>query len=456
MQPFTVHPLVLTPLSPIHIGSGVELDWTQAVLDGDRLVLFDPLRAELPPAALDQLAKAADDRNPGTAMIRLQKLFKAHRNAFLQVSVGEVQLTAAMARKFEVSLGRNVQAAQDGNKVVSELSVSRHATEPTSSVPYVPGTSLKGALRTAAIARLDGQPKTAGPRPPDGRNAKGQPFWSDPSDKLLGAFDKSMFSRVLVSDLTPVASTTGLVAEVRNWARRPKGHMPEGKVPVTVELMQPFVPGACSGEIRIGRERGPEDPVKAHPDLARLLRDAHQFHIAHFQEAAAYLDQPVGLMPQWLRGVQGLLGELQPRFAEGRAALVRLGKFCSAESKTVSWRSVRVKVGKSDYRQMLNSTTFWLADLGAQGRLPLGWAIVELGSEPSAAVRAFCEAMAGAGAASPAAAAPGQPAFRPAVGTRVRVGDRMGKIIYEEDGEFTVELDNGDEINVKRADLRPA
>jgi hypothetical protein len=40
-------PLLLTPLAPIHIGSGEELDWTRAVLDGRHMVIFDPLRVQL-------------------------------------------------------------------------------------------------------------------------------------------------------------------------------------------------------------------------------------------------------------------------------------------------------------------------------------------------------------------------------------------------------------------------
>jgi hypothetical protein len=87
--------------------------------------------------------------------------------------------------------------------------------------------------------------------------------------------------------------------------------------------------------------------------------------------------------------MQELLQDLAPAFASGQAALVRLGKFCSAESKTVAWRSVRNSQAKA---QVLNSSTLWMAELDG-GRLPLGWALLELGEQPSDSIRAFCDRM---------------------------------------------------------------
>lgn len=450
MQPFTVHPVVLTPVSPIHIGSGVELDWTQAVLNDGQLVLFDPLAADLPDAALRGIEKALKERDPGRAMLALQRVFKANAAHLARAGTGRVQLSPCVAAKFGKALGHNVQAAQGGkDKVINEIGLARCAIDPATGCPHVPGTSLKGALRTAVVAAGDGAPKEAGPRPPDGYRPNGQPIFKDPSDQYLGTFKTSTFSRLMVSDLAPVAGSPGLAAIVQNWSRRPKGSAPEGKVPVTVELMQPFLAGACRGEIRVGAGRGRHDPVKALPDLKEILGQTHRFHANLFEAFAAHLDQSLDLMPDWLPRSRALIHALAPAVAEGRAALVRLGKYCSAESKTVSWRSVWNHKAK---KHVLEPSTFWLAELGAH-RLPLGWAILEIGTEPSAPVSAFCEAMAQAGPAGPA---PGQQTFRPAVGMRVRVGDQIGKVIFEEDGEFTVELDDGEEVDVPASRLRPA
>jgi CRISPR-associated protein Csm5 len=394
MQPFTVHPLVLTPLSPIHIGSGVELDWTQAVLDGRRMVLFDPTRATLPDAALRELAKAAVDPQPGNAMIGLQKQFKAHQRALVQAGIGEIALTVAVASRFSKALGTNRQAAQGGPAVVNSLSLARHASDSANCL-YVPGTSLKGALRTAEVARLHAA-ENPGPHREPNRDQK------DPSDLLLGDFSASSFARVMVADFAPRARLAGMAAEVQCTRRRWRKDASNDLVKVVAELIQPFAAGSQMGEIRIAKTRSAQDK---NVDLCELMRTTHAFHHGLFQESAEILEaERRDTNPDWLPRMRELLSapEAEAAFRDGRAALVRLGKFCSAESKTVAWRSVKnSKARDGGPITMLNSTTIWLADLGAQGRLPLGWALLELGDEPSAAVRAFCEAMGGIACPSP-------------------------------------------------------
>lgn len=381
MQPFTVHPVVLTPIAPIHIGSGVELDWTQAALQDRELVLFDPLAAELPDGALREIDKALKEKDPGRAMLALQRVFRANAAHLARAGTGRVQLSPGVAAKFGKALGHNVQAGQGGNITdINEIGLARCAIDPATGCPHVPGSSLKGALRTAVVAERHA-------RQHPGVHQQPNPRREDPSDQYLGSFQTSSFSRLMVSDLMPVAGSPGGAYYVRYWKRRANGRVPNNGPLVTVELMRPFQPGACRGEIRVGAGRGRDDPVKALPNLGAILGQTHRFHANLFEAFAAHLDQRIDLMPGWLQQGRALIQALAPAVAEGRAALVRLGKFCSAESKTVAWRSVWNHKVKA---HVLEPSTFWLAELG-NFHLPLGWAILEIGTDPSAPVSAFCD-----------------------------------------------------------------
>ncbi len=386
--PFTRWPVTLTPLSPIHIGSGEELDWTRAIPVGRELVVFDPLRVELPPTALAEMVKAADGRASGdAAVLALQKLFKAHSGAFRAAAASRVAMTGAVADKFEKALGHNVQQQGTGREtVVNQLALSRHAIVAGDGRPYVPGSSLKGALRTAEVARLDYREN---PTPPPGP----RPDFRDPSDDLLGRFQNSPFSRVLLSDLLPQGNVTALAAQVRNVRRKRKEGVAEKGLPVSVELIPPFLPCAFRGDIRIAGKRGRGDQA-AVPDLGQMMTATHAFHFELFQFFAKVLQQEQrGLPAGWLAGVRQLLAEesLAAAIREGRAALVRLGKFCSAESKTVAWRSVFIPQAQPPApKRVLHPYTLWLAELGTAGNLPLGWAILELAEEASQPVVEFC------------------------------------------------------------------
>ncbi len=96
-------------------------------------------------------------------------------------------------------------------------------------------------------------------------------------------------------------------------------------------------------------------------------------------------------MKDWLDGVDHLVASVD----DGRAALVRIGKFGSAESKTVADRRVRIPQAKAGNAFVLNPYTLWLADPGTPAYpLPFGWALLELADEPGVAVREFCTNMA--------------------------------------------------------------
>lgn len=388
--PFTRYPVTLTPLSPIHIGSGEELDWTRALPVGRELVVFDPLKVGLPPVALGQMERAISSSRSGSrAIIALQQLFRAHERAFAQAAVARLDLTEAVARKFAGALGTNVQKAQPGaGTVVNSLALSRHVHLAADGRPYVPGSSLKGALRTAEVAARDREHHPNTPSEPRSN-------LRDPTDELLGRFQHSPFARLLVSDLLPDGQVRALGAQVRNVRRRMQEGIAEKGLPVSVELIPPFLPGAFRGDIRIAGRRGRGDQA-AVPDLAALMKTTHAFHFGLFQFFAEVLQQEQrGLPPGWLAGVPQLLAQepLGRAIGEGRAALVRLGKFCSAESKTVAWRSVRIRIPRGKTAApapVLHPDTLWLAQLGGAGDLPLGWALLELADGPSQPVVEFC------------------------------------------------------------------
>ncbi|MFN3590909.1 MAG: RAMP superfamily CRISPR-associated protein [Thermaurantiacus sp.] len=435
-KPLVRHPITLTPLSPIHIGSGDDLDWTRAVPDPKRheLMVFDPLSVRLPDAALRALETAAARQGMG-AIFELQRVLKANVQHLRTGEIGRIELTTGEHERILQSFGANAQAGQWGaGQVASQIAISRHALTPEGR-PYVPGSSLKGALRTAEVAKRDAAGNRAAPPSP-------RPDQKDPSDRLLGAVDAegrkrfhaSPFARLFVSDLLPAGAWSGLVAEVRNHKRAPVAGPATASISVRVELIPPFVPGALRGDIREHRQRGGTDRGRAFLLLADLLRTTHDFHRRLFDFFAGELQKAErGLPPEWIRAVRELLADeaLASAIREGRAALVRLGRFGSAESKTVEWRAVRIpQAARTGGQQfVLHPYTLWLADLGPH-RLPLGWALLEVAEEPSNAVRAFCDRFAGASREARGEAEDGERPAPPeappaALGPRI-VTDRSG------------------------------
>jgi CRISPR-associated protein Csm5 len=382
------HPLCLTALSPIHIGTGEDLDWTSAVLDGDRLVPFDPLAVTLPADALAALARAAEQRSAVHAILDLQKVFRANKDAFVRAAHGAAPfLPPEIAQDISRKIGHNVQRNDPRNAVASQLRIDRMTATATAGRPLIPGSSLKGALRTAEIARLDGQGKGEPVRPRGDENGKAV-------DDLVGAFHNSTFSKLALSDLEATDGQPSLVVVARNVRRKPKERVQGNKgIPVPVEAALPFVAGGFRGDVRILKQRGGGDTTKS-PDILELLRTTHRFHreLFAFFRREIERDPARTYLKSWLDAVAGLAAGVE----DGRAALVRLGKFGSAESKTVAARRVRIPQAKEGDPFVLHPYTLWLADPGRPSpALPFGWALLEAADEPGAAVRDFCANLAG-------------------------------------------------------------
>lgn len=381
-------PLCLTPLSPIHVGSGDELDWTSAVLDDDRLAPFDPLAVQLQRNALDALDRAASVEDAGRAILQLQQVFRQNRGAFVAAARGApLLLPPAIAQEFGDKIGRNVQEASPRNSIANQLSIARMITSPATGRPLIPGSSVKGMLRTAEVARLD-----------DYRGPPGQPRdrddGADIDRRFAGQFQDSPFSKLSLSDLTPTDAQRSIVVVARNVRRKPKASDPGSKgVTVRVEAAMPFVAGGFRGDVRILGPRGARDEVPSF-DVGSLLATTHDFHrgLFAFFRREIEQDRDRAHMKDWLESVTALAAGV----VEGRAALVRIGKFCSAESKTVAHRCVRIPQAKTGNSHVLHPYTIWLADPGRPSRpLPFGWALLELAEEPGAAVSEFCARMAG-------------------------------------------------------------
>ena len=189
-------------------------------------------------------------------------------------------------------------------------------------------------------------------------------------------------------------ASEGFAALTRHfgWPRIETWHLLRSPDPASLD-------GACMARLR-------RTKVASHDqlaDLRGLARDCNRYHLPRLYDELATLDRRNLVDPAWKAAIEGLLaGELKAPLAEGRALLVRLGRYGGAESKTLSGDGVaQIKIMQAKGMPPLyesRSRTVWLAAGHADrahAALPFGWALVEI--DPAAelpALRAWCEAQA--------------------------------------------------------------
>ena len=386
--------LRLTPLSPIHIGSGEDLEPTRYVLDAGALYELpaDALARALDEADRKRLLALTDEPDGGRALIGIRKLFHERRDMLVAHSARAVRAATGVQRLYEERIGA---IAQSETGAVNRLEIERTFSNPDTYAPILPGSSLKGAIRTALLDRenrgrvLEGREKS---RELQQRLFSYRDFPADPM-RLVHVADAMRSSAREAEDA--ISLDTAVMFAVNRKKRRIVGKdggevrsQAERKgLYQTLEVIPALRWRAFRGGLTLHRpgpidhERLPTTDLRwSAADIAGACNRFYRPILA--RELSAMRER--GLLDrQWDAAVQALMeGGLNEILNANRAFLLRVGRHSGAESVTLEGvRSIRIMtpLGQQPRRED-EATTWWLAADrvdAASGLLPFGWVLVE-------------------------------------------------------------------------------
>lgn len=147
--------LSITPLAPVHLGSGQDYEPTGYVIDEETLYEFDGLAAlkALPEQERTKLSGILDGKPTQDMLRRVQSFFHSNRDRLIAVSRRCVQVNATVEAFYRERIGQVAQHEARGQAVQNRLEIERTAFNPYSGAPILPGSGLKGAIRTALLDR---------------------------------------------------------------------------------------------------------------------------------------------------------------------------------------------------------------------------------------------------------------------------------------------------------------
>ena len=398
MSPFlTTHRLHLTPLSPLHIGCGEDFEPPNYVIDDGLLYGFDPSRAALNDLQRKQLTDVA--RRGSLAGI--QRFFRDHAAAFKPHAHVVMPVCSGVARLYEQRIGKAANVEASGNQVFNKLEIERHVYTGALQQPFIPGTSFKGALRTAWLDDLNAEQR---PQENTSRSTTAM------EKRLLGGdFQTSPLRLLKVADLMPTREPEREVLFAVNRKKRevlgrdgqplqPKGIAARkdcvlhGQYRLFVaDVTLPALLQHVGASDNKGKPATPQaQQLNAHGavDMRKLARQSNAYHLQRLRRELAVLDGRGLVHPTWKNSINLLLlaqGTLGKKLAAGDAFLVRIGRYGSADSKTLTGEgvaSIKIMGGKGQPPTFESTTkTVWLAAQteGDQKHLiPFGWAVVEI------------------------------------------------------------------------------
>ena len=396
-QFLTTHRLHLTPLSPLHIGCGEDFEPTNYVIDDGLLYGFDPSRAALNDLQRKQLTDVA--RRGSLAGI--QRFFRDHAAAFKPHAYVVMPVCAGVEEKYKETIGKAANIEASGKPVFNKQEIERHVYTGALQQPFIPGTSFKGALRTAWLDDLNAEQR---PQENTSRSTTAM------EKRLLGGdFQTSPLRLLKVADLMPTREPEREVLFAVNRKKRevlgrdgqplqPKGIAARkdcvlhGQYRLFVaDVTLPALLQHVGANDNKGKPATPQaQQLNAHGavDMRKLARQSNAYHLQRLRRELAVLDGRGLVHPTWKNSINLLLlaqGTLGKKLAAGDAFLVRIGRYGSADSKTLTGEgvaSIKIMGGKGQPPTFESTTkTVWLAAQteGDQKHLiPFGWAVVEI------------------------------------------------------------------------------
>ncbi|WP_447974759.1 RAMP superfamily CRISPR-associated protein [Nitrospira sp. Kam-Ns4a] len=402
MTPFHAYRLWFTPLSPIHLGTGQTYEPTNYVIEEDALHEFDTEAVMEALSPTDRQAFGAlVDRRPDDRMLRaVQKFFYDRRLALAARAIHRVPTQAGVVELYRDRVGQVAQQEGRGQRVINQLEISRTAYTPITREPIMPGSSVKGAIRTALLDQVNNGRSTSerqGLHPFQGKADlfdyyQNRLFPERDPMRLVHLADATwqgdpgMPASEIVFAVHKKKTTTGGPASQQRSTRTDSGP------PQILESLPPFRYRAFASQLTVhvlGDVNRPGRVPAAHLrfDITQIAQACNRFYVPILQNELALLSQRGWLDAPWGGVMRELVEELQK--GERPAFLLRVGRHCGAESVTLRGvRHIKIMKGQGrplEYRD--EATTIWLAARERDqqsGLLPFGWLLVEyasLGSE---------------------------------------------------------------------------
>lgn len=408
----------LTCLSPVHVATGDSLNPGEYLVDENALYELGQggLSTALTAMQRSELLTILESNDPFLPLT-VQR-FLAREATKLKYAARRVRpLLPGISRYYQSRLGQVMQADNKAQKqVINQLALMRHVGA-AQSAPYIPGSTLKGAIRTALISALNqNQPLKAERRETDKLNNK---VAQDAEHQLLGfdtrrdsppkqryRIEHDPFHWLQVGDAVSKAEHPPMLdywlVRRQPLKRTEKQNNKTDNMELSpVECLKPRQSQLCC---QISVKTPPASlPIKNSDlkqwlgEVSQLAQQVNQITLPQCHHELTWLaengigtDDVYASCQNWVMQMQQLLRQLDGPLQCGEAILLRVGKYGGAISKTVAgWRHI-ARLGKQGsrptYHPEVTTCTLALPQADALTQaLPFGWVLLHRPDQPEVA-----------------------------------------------------------------------
>jgi len=388
--------LKYTPLSPIHIGADESYEPGNYVIDDDAGALYhfdsQAAMAALGDSDKRQLLAIVDGIPDDTLLTQVQAFFHHHRDQLIAFARPPIPTAGGIRALYQKRIGKTAQHESQGRRVINKLEIERTFYNPVDSLPILPGSSIKGAIRTALLDSLNHN------QPLSERNERSQQL----QERLLnGKLHTDPLRLLSLSDAhceavsgKPVCQVQFAVNRKRNLVFKNGQIVPsQAESKNLYHLLECVTPGryqGFAGSLTLHDTRAVSQDQRRLPKplLQWAIKDisaaCNAFYLDLFQKETAAMQERDYLQSGWLERIETLLNNgLRQQLHAGEAFLLRVGRHSGAEALTLNGaRNIKILQGRGEKPKWEKQPkTWWLAADESHSKnalLPFGWVLVEI------------------------------------------------------------------------------
>lgn len=357
---FESYELFVETLTPVHIGCGEEYVPSNYVIDNKKLCYFnitDLIDVDLD--LINELTKLSANEDHAS-ILEYAKLFQKHVKTIKDKSQFKIDVISDIEKKYKEELEK-----LDAQSLKNQLLIDRHVSNSVNGNAIIPGSSIKGAIRTAILEHI--------------RRKKNQYFNADDAqyeNKILD-YSKQVQDRMKmfkISDAYFAADKKKIIYAVNCKKAKKTASLPLwtevlNKGSTTTANINLF--NRINIESKVSDELAKTDDyfVNSHIldeilcSFDNLREVCNNFYIPILEKELTNCENKGYFSKQYCQDMKKKLQDIQ---AKKDTLLIRIGRFVGAESITLGCREIEINVkkdenSKAEFQKAKESTSYWLA-----------------------------------------------------------------------------------------------
>jgi len=352
----------LTTAAPLHIGCDEVYEPTSFVIDtkAKELISFETasLLEKLDSATLKKFSEIC---KKGT-VVSLLELFKFMRSQADLAEGQRIMVPDSFVQHYESTLNLPQNERTVGQEL-NNFQIKRTSFDPLTSNAYIPGSAIKGAIRTAVLNLRNNGRSTP--------QFKGRDAGRKLQEQLLGFefnhLETDPFRLLKVSDFFSVSNAARAVTYAVDKKKKPS----DKDASAPYQILEIVEPGAeFVGSISVLAPPGRDAKIQKPLSLDEITKALAFFYGSEKQNEDEMV-RSIGVSPVEL-------------VVNGKSFPIRVGRHSGAECVTVNGhRNIKIMQGRNNPDKYLDhATTVWLAaetkkPISNQGLRPFGWVALE-------------------------------------------------------------------------------